>query len=1033
MSSAGPNDPPRFHIDHEDEVDTTASHKSPIDREVIDVDAKPKPKRDIALMIEAQKKYAERALKRPVAAGASSIFGGPVGSSDPFAADALSFRPGPDPDVQAAGQFEKLKEEYRRKVLLGQNSFADDVMWGKAKAAEKNRIKHIEEGVSISRSVDISSDEGLFISRGTISRKRACVEIIGDSNQAAGNSRDKEVIDILGCEGETANRMKKAYSKRQATKAYKRDLESSRLAGIEKYLIKEKRKERKQSRKSRPSKEGGKTKDAQRKSIKGKSIPKGRPLRPTQQGYLLNADSIRSSNVFDEANNNLGAAPAPDVDEARKDLALKALLIDIPLEDLKQARSEKQHILNSTKVLGKHGRCYYSNDGTGKWALKGLSSTLFHYQVQGAAWMKLRETGDVAPFGGILADQMGLGKTVQTLACMVSNQPEPGSTEKATLIVCTASLIHQWEQEIKKHVQPGVFPIVSRQGTGQRIGGSQGAHLLLEQANIVVTSYDEVRKSYPRFKPPKNIVLPETSRAWWNENFEGMCGVLHRVRWFRVVLDEAQAIKDRDSQTSIACRGLIAKYRWAVGATPIQNYVGELYAYFNFLRVPHTGNYDTFRDTICNPKDPRCGPRLHALLRQFMIRRTHADTVMGRPLIVLPQNNQRTVEVELNPVERAIYDIVQRRFIQAINECGKDGALDKRYRSALHMLLRLRQMTGHPFMLQDIIEKLFRIEDIEQLLSMTLREDSAQDDPSRDMLDAMKRMIRVKTGNASPDIVSDTTLSEVNAEDDFYSQAETSEPLVFNFRLYLQRLVQGENWTEVKARSLCHKCGDVPEVPQLEPPLSSSQVTGATALAPSIIAPRRDTEKETLRWINYGGKVLPSTKTAAVQAQIEEWQRVDPHKKIIIFSQFHTLMAVLAKLFDQKAWRYVKFNGRMNQAEREKAITDFQDEPECNIMIASLKAGGVGLNLTMASKVICVDLWWNSSVEQQAFCRVFRIGQENETFITRIVAKNTVDDKLQQMQEAKAKAIGQAIDDDTMLRALTLRELMGLFGEVAVD
>ncbi|KAI4253837.1 MAG: hypothetical protein LQ352_003446 [Teloschistes flavicans] len=87
----------------------------------------------------------------------------------------------------------------------------------------------------------------------------------------------------------------------------------------------------------------------------------------------------------------------------------------------------------------------------------------------------------------------------------------------------------------------------------------------------------------------------------------------------------------------------------------------------------------------------------------------------------------------------------------------------------------------------------------------------------------------------------------------------------------------------------------------------------------------------------------------------------------------------------------------------------------------------------MASKVICVDLWWNSSVEQQAFCRVFRIGQESETFVKRFVVKNTVDERLQQMQKKKAEAIRQAIDDERMLDALSIPELMSLFGNVGYD
>ncbi|KAL9033351.1 MAG: hypothetical protein Q9214_007559 [Letrouitia sp. 1 TL-2023] len=138
----------------------------------------------------------------------------------------------------------------------------------------------------------------------------------------------------------------------------------------------------------------------------------------------------------------------------------------------------------------------------------------------------------------------------------------------------------------------------------------------------------------------------------------------------------------------------------------------------------------------------------------------------------------------------------------------------------------------------------------------------------------------------------------------------------------------------------------------------------------------------------------------------------------------------MGRMFAQKGWDYVNYNGSMSQASREQALIQFKDNPETIIMIASLKCGGVGLNLTMASRVISVDLWWNSCVEQQAFCRVFRIGQEHETTISRITVKNTVDERLQQMQEVKAKAIGEAMNVPKMLQKLSFKELLGLFGPV---
>lgn len=120
----------------------------------------------------------------------------------------------------------------------------------------------------------------------------------------------------------------------------------------------------------------------------------------------------------------------------------------------------------------------------------------------------------------------------------------------------------------------------------------------------------------------------------------------------------------------------------------------------------------------------------------------------------------------------------------------------------------------------------------------------------------------------------------------------------------------------------------------------------------------------------------------------------------------------------------------MTHDARDKSVAQFRIDPDLKIMIASLKCGGVGLNLTMASRVICVDLWWNSSVEQQAFCRVFRIGQDSETFITRLIVKNTVDEKLQNMQDKKDVAINGAIDNPSILEKRSLPELMQLFGPV---
>ncbi|KAL9582605.1 MAG: hypothetical protein Q9212_003199 [Teloschistes hypoglaucus] len=1021
-----------------------------------------------------------------------------------------------DSDAEAVEQYKNAKQEYTRKKNRGTNSFEDDVMWGKAKRAENLRRQRagLFSGAGSVRCADpqiparsnehpltsgncSSGDEvrepseSLFVPQGQPYEKRTT----GDATTANGlgkgpsasdepqadEGEENDIYDVFGAEPQA--------STRRLNRSRQQEREESRQAGIEALLSYEARKAGKEKktrkRKARPDDGSEKVKKPRTKKDKGQGKEKAAPkVRKGKNHAAPSSSSFNATSnllfndIFEEANNNADTTPMKGVWATRKDEALKAMLIDVPTEDLKKARSQKKGILESTKILGPRGRCSHVRDG--QWRLKGMTALLYNYQVQGAAWMKTRENGDTEPFGGLLSDVMGLGKTLMTLACMMANPAPPGSSSRSTLIVCPPSLVVQWEQEIRKHIEHGALPGILRHHAANRLKGD-GALKAMQEADVIITTYAEVRKSYPKFCPPEQIVVPEQKRAWWEQIFEERRGILHAVHWNRVVLDEAQAIKTKDSQTSIACRGLMAKHRWAVSATPIQNGIDELFPYFKLLRVQHTGDFDTFKENFCDRSNPDSFARLHAFLRRIMLRRTHADRIMGRPLVVLPRNSQETVELEFSRVERTIYDSVERRMRIQINLRAKEGNLDKIYSQVLTMLLRLRQMTGHPFILQGTIEELFEVEDIERLVNV---EDECSDGSSRDMLHVMKTMIQTKaiaTG-APPDSISGEMPTE-ETDGGPLTVANTSDALIVSFRKYLREMAKQKNWTEMKARSLCHKCRDVPDIPyvtdcyhlycleclttlqqeaaaqgdtraaccecarvfqessccagitelEIEAATSESAPPPMTNNSRSNSRERRNQEKEALKWINLGGKVLPSTKTAAVIAQIEEWQRVEPNKKIIVFCQFHIMMRVLSKMFDERGWHHVEYHGRKSQMEREKAIKGFTDKEDHRIMIASLKAGGVGLNLTMASKVISVDLWWNSSVEQQAFCRVFRIGQESETFIKRFVVKNTVDERLQQMQKQKAEAIRQAIDDEKMLEALSIPDLMSLFGSVAYD
>ena len=125
---------------------------------------------------------------------------------------------------------------------------------------------------------------------------------------------------------------------------------------------------------------------------------------------------------------------------------------------------------------------------------------------------------------------------------------------------------------------------------------------------------------------------------------------------------------------------------------------------------------------------------------------------------------------------------------------------------------------------------------------------------------------------------------------------------------------------------------------------------------------------------------------------------------------------------------YEYFDGSSTVNEREKAIHRFQNDENCRVFLISLKAGGVGLNLTAADYVYIVDPWWNPAVEQQAIDRTHRIGQTKNIFAYRMICTDTVEDKILKLQERKRNLAKDLItDDEGFVKSLTKEDVEYLF------
>lgn len=157
---------------------------------------------------------------------------------------------------------------------------------------------------------------------------------------------------------------------------------------------------------------------------------------------------------------------------------------------------------------------------------------------------------------------------------------------RTTLIVASAALVSQWRREITEKVftdRESVHGIGRVKEYTAQLRSNQEIEELME-CDIVLTTYTQVQKSYPKAEIPAEYTTAEQKNEWWKKHWEAERGILHRIKWFRIVLDESQAIKNHKSLTARACIALSAKHHWAISGTPLQNGIDEFYSIFKFIR-----------------------------------------------------------------------------------------------------------------------------------------------------------------------------------------------------------------------------------------------------------------------------------------------------------------------------------------------------------------------------------------------------------------------------------------------------------------
>jgi superfamily II DNA or RNA helicase len=290
---------------------------------------------------------------------------------------------------------------------------------------------------------------------------------------------------------------------------------------------------------------------------------------------------------------------------------------------------------------------------------EGFMGRLRDYQSEGLGWMRFLQRFS---FGGCLADDMGVGKTAQVLALLESRRELAAGGEAVgpSLVVVPKSLVFNWKQEAARFTpQLRVLDYTGLARNGNDFNGF----------DVVLTTYGTLRRDALRLKD---------------------------VDFDYVVLDEAQAVKNADTESSKAVRLLRGRYRLALSGTPVENHLGELWTLFEFLNPGMLGAASAFKvagGAMRNPGEETRRVLAHAL-RPFILRRTKEQVARE-----LPPKTEQTVYCEMEPAQRKLYEELRQHYRESLLQRIESVGLAKSKIQILEALLRLRQAACHPGML----------------------------------------------------------------------------------------------------------------------------------------------------------------------------------------------------------------------------------------------------------------------------------------------------------------------------------------------
>ncbi|TDL17295.1 hypothetical protein BD410DRAFT_794458 [Rickenella mellea] len=681
--------------------------------------------------------------------------------------------------------------------------------------------------------------------------------------------------------------------------------------------------------------------------------------------------------------------------------------------------------------------------------------------------------------GALLGDSMGLGKTLTMLALILATKSDiPPDYSRSTLLVSPLSVLSNWESQIKDHCTRGALTYYIYYGNARSIAPDE-----LKKFDVVITTYQVVTKEYSDALPTL------TANSGPSQKKRKVGKGLFNIPWKRIILDEAHTIRNPKTKMAQAVCALDAQRRWAVTGTPIINSPRDLGSLLMFLRICQPLDDENFyKRLLLRPLkdgDPSGTELLRALMSQTCIRRTkEMQDSNGNHLVPLPPVEMTVIPVKLHDDARDLYDAIEalskQRFENYMIRHGGAGIPT----NVLSMLTRLRQLTLHPGLVpatyldelrtmadnDDTPRPAIKITAEEKFRLQTVLAQYIEDNEECPICFSLLAEPRI---TSCAHVFCLACITEVISRDPKcpmdrrqIGMGDLIEALPPTELTQRPIKVDEDEEMEDTAVSSSAKIEQLINLLQLTPgnekSLVFSQFTSfldkiATALTEANIPFVRFDGKmsqkrrqETLERFsipleeNSGSSVdgdIPSSRRkkrtsrpsmSADGGEIKD----DGDDEDYVANGDDSDDSFLDDDDDNIVW--TKKKGKAKATRKTRTTDDFgysfDSGQNPKVMLISLKAGALGLNLTVANNVYLMDPWWQEGIESQAIDRCNRIGQKKPVHVYQLIAENTVESKVLEIQEKKKNLIAAAFsgikskETQRQKKEARLQDLIELFG-----